>query len=246
MTVHPNPPGDIPLYEGLGSEWNDILSGFPEDKRSEYAPKLKERLSSVESAYEPLKQWEDLQKSGINPEQVGVALNLQSILEHNPREVYDTIAKYLNITPQQAEQVVEELEEADGTDPRIAQLQQQVDTLAQIALAQRNMTTKQKEEAEQDALIDKELSNLRKKYGDNIPEDEILMRMSHKNLTAEQAYQDYESHASSIRKTRPSPLLMGNGGAIPNNKIDVTKLNRKDTKSVVAQMLESANAEVNK
>jgi hypothetical protein len=135
----PTPPGDSPLIEGLDSSWNDIVNYIPEDKRAEFAPKFKERVQS----YEALKPWEEFQKSGITPDHAGTALNLFSVIENNPREVYETIGKHLNITPQQAKEVVKEVEkeiDSGNDDPRLATLQQQVDTLAQIALANKQMS----------------------------------------------------------------------------------------------------------
>src|SRR3954470_1975547 len=122
----PTPPGDSPLIEGLDSSWNDIVNFIPEDKRADFAPKFKERVQS----YEALKPWEEFQKSGVTPDQAGTALNLFSVIENNPREVYETIGKHLGITPQQAKEVVKEVEkevESGNDDPRLATLQQQVD-----------------------------------------------------------------------------------------------------------------------
>lgn len=236
----PTPPGDIPLYEGLGADWNDIVGGFPEDKRAELAPLLKQRID----AYEPLKQWEDLQKSGITPDYAGTALNLFSIIENNPRQVYDTIGKYLNITPAEAKEAVETLEEEGGDDPRIQTMQQQLDTLTQIALAQRQQTTAEKQAADQDAAVEKEIGAVKKKYGDSeVNEEEVLMRMLHKGMTAEQAHLEFSGLVTNIRKTRPSPMVIGGGGAVPRKTIDVKSLSGADTKSLVAQMMEQANTE---
>lgn len=234
----PNPPGDIPLIEGLGSEWNEFVNAIPEDKRAEFGPKLRERIS----AYEPLKQWEDLHKSGITPEHASTALSIYTVLENNPREVYDTLAKHLGITPQQAQQVVEEIEEGDEDDPRIRKMQQQIDTLSQIALAKNQQETQSRLEQEQDAALDKEMTALKKKYGD-FPEDEVIMRMLYSNITAEQAYQEYTGRVSEIQKRRPSPMILGSGGAVPPQAIDPKKLSTSETKNLVTQMLQHANQE---
>ncbi len=237
----PTPPGDnIPLYEGLGPEWNDIVGALPEDRRAELAPRLKERLDQ----YEPLKQWEDFQKSGITPDYANTALHLFNVIENNPREVYDTIGKHLGITPQEVKKAADVLEaNTDIDDPRIQTMQQQIDTLAQIALAQRQQTTAEQQAAEADAEIEKELSNLKKKYGDEVDEEEIIMRMIHKGVTAEQAYQEYSGKIAELRKRRPAPMIIGGGGAIPRKSIDVTKLDNASTKDLVAQMMDHANTE---
>lgn len=241
----PTPPGDMPLYEGLGPEWNDIVGAFPEAQRAELAPKLKERISSYESQLEGYKGWDDFQKSGITPDHAKTALDLFSTIENNPQQVYDTIGKYLNISPAQAQEVVEEIEE-NGSDAEIKALKQQIDTLSQIQLAQHQMTQQEQLAAEQDAQLDAEISGIKKKYGDDIPEDEILMRMMHKNMTAEQAYQEYSQRVDDIRSRRPAPMLLGNGGSVPSRAIDPRKLDSKGTKDLVTQMLDHANAERNR
>lgn len=237
----PNPPGDnVPLYEGLDSSWNDIVGAFPEERRAELAPLLKSRID----AYEPLKQWEDLHKSGITPKYASDALNVFSIIENNPQQVYDTIGKYLGITPKEAKAVVDEfqeIEEEDGPDPRIQTMQEQIDTLAQIALSQRQQAVQQQQTAEADAAVEKDLVDLKKKYGD-VDEDQVLLYMLNgKGVTAEQAYQMYTERDNKIRSRRPAPMLMGAGGAVPAKQLDVRKLNPEDTKSLVAQMMMQGN-----
>lgn len=242
----PTPPGDMPLYEGLGADWNDIVGAFPEDQRAELAPKLKERISAYETQLQSYKPWDDLQKSGVTPEHASSALQIFSTIENNPREVYETIGKYLNITPAQAKEVVKEVQQGDDEDPRIVKMQQQLDTMAQVMIAQRQQTTQEEMAAQQDAAIEKELTELKKKHGDDVPEDEILMRMLHKNMTAEQAFEEYSSRVSQIRSTRPSPMIMGSGGTVPSRRIDVTKLDNVQAKNLVTQMLEHGNNEAKK
>lgn len=238
----PNPPGDIPLIEGLGPEWNDIVSAIPEEQRATLGPVLKERIS----AFEPLKQWEDLHRSGITPQQAGTALDTIKYIESNPRDVYDAIAKHLNITPAQAQELEKELDEADSSDPRVARLQETVETLTQIALAQRQQTTQEKLAEQAEKEIDAELAAVKKKYGDHIPDEEIIMRMVHKNISAEDAFKEADSYANEVRRRRPAPYVMGANGTIPNRAIDPTKLDSKGTKDVVAQMLDHANSERNR
>lgn len=238
----PTPPGDMPLYDGLGSEWNDIVGALPEDRRAELAPKLAERVSAYEDQLQSYKPWEDLQKSGITPEQAGTALSVFTQIENNPREVYEVLGKHLGITPAQAQQVVEDLDEEDEDDPRIIALKNQVDTLTQITLAERQSQVQAQQQKEQDELLESELAGIKKKYGDDVPEDEILMRMLHKNMTAEQAYQEYSARADEIRKRRPAPMLLGNGGQVASRTLDPRKLDSPGTKNLVAQMLDHANS----
>jgi hypothetical protein len=244
----PTPPGDMPLFEGLSPEWNDIVGAFPEDKRGELAPKLKERLDQ----YEPLKGYADFHKSGFTPDKIGTALNLQQFIEANPRQAYEAIGNYLGITPQQAQQAVEDnnvqdesVPEVDAllNDPRYKTLQDQVQTLMQLTVMKDQQERQSKAAAEADATLEKELSDLRKKHGD-FPEDEIVMRMANNDMSAEQALADFNALADRLRR-KPAPFLMGNGGQVPRNNIDPTKLSGKDTRALAAQMMQQAINEAN-
>jgi hypothetical protein len=235
----PNPPGDLPLYEGLDPSWNDIVGAFPEDKRNELAPKLKERID----AYEPYKQWDNLQKSGVTPQQAETALSIYSMLENNPKQVYDELSKYLGVTPQQAQQAAEQVEEImeDEEDPRLsklASLEKQVQVMAELLMTQHQQEVQSKQQQEADAAIDKELSDLKKKYGEEVDEEEVIMRMVHQGMTAEQAHQAYMNKVTQIRHRRPAPTLLGSGGTVPKKGIDPAKLDNSGVKSLVAQMIQ--------
>ncbi len=239
MTM-PTPPGDnVPLIEGLDSSWNEFVSAFPEEQRAVLGPKLKERVSS----YESLKPWEEFSKTGVTPDHVKTSLNVFNALERNPRELYEAIGTHLGITTQQAQEVVEELEEADDSDPRIKSMQDQLNTIAQVLLTERQQNQQQQLVKEQENLLDKEIKDLKSRYGDDINEEEIIMRMIHKNMSAEQAYSEYANFVSEVQKRRPAPFVMGGSGSIPQKGIDPTKLNGQGVRSLVAQMMATAAQE---
>jgi DNA-binding transcriptional MerR regulator len=242
----PTPPGDnVPLYEGLDPSWNDIVSAFPEDRRNDLAPLLQSRVSEIEKRYEPLKQYEDFAKSGVSPDQVSTALSVYSTIENSPERVYKMLGDYLGVSAKEAKEAVQQVQDADpDEDPRIATMQQQLDTLMKIKVAEHQQNTQQQMVAEQEAALDRELKALQKKYGD-FDEEQILMRMQHKGVSAEDAYKEYDAMVSNIRRTRPAPMVLGQGGQIPRNAVDPTKLDSKDTKNLVAQMLAHANQQRN-
>lgn len=238
----------IPLVQGVDPKWNDVLQHIPEDKRAEVTPKLQE----YDKQYSELAPWQEFQKSGIDPQTAETAVNVLAALEHQPQMVYEQLGKHLGISTQEVQEVMEEepesteTESTSGVDPNIQQkldtLEKQFNTLAQIALAQKQEQEQSAEAKEQDKAIENELSVLKKQYGD-FPEDEILMRMLHKEMSAEDAYKEYASRTEEIRKRRPAPQLLGGGGQVPQGGIDPKKLSGKETKSLVAQMLSQASQE---
>jgi len=243
----PTPPGDMPLIEGLGPEWNEIVSGFPEDKRAELGPKIRERLSTYETTQQAYEPWKNLQDSGITPELASTAATLYRLIENDPRQVYETIGKHLGITPQQAKEVVQEAkEDKEDEDPRFAKLstlEQQVQVMSQILLGQRDMEAQEKAKAEADAALDKELKSLKTKYSD-VDEEQVIMYMLQHNVAAEEAYKMYTERDNNIRSRRPAPFVLGSGGHIPTNKpIDPKTLSPADTKNLVAQMMQQGTNE---
>lgn len=239
----PTPPGDIPLIEGLDASWNEFVSAIPEDKRAELGPKLKERVSS----FDALKPWEDFNRSGIKPEDAHTALQLVATVDSNPRAIYDAIGKHLGITSAEAKEVVKEIDKAEaegGSSAELEALKNQIATISQIMLAQRDESSQKQLAAQADAELNREIQDVMKKLG-TVPEDEIVMRMLQKGMTAEQAHQEYTARVSEIRKTRPAPYVLGTGGSIPAKAIDPTKLDGKATRNLVAQMLEHRQAENN-
>jgi len=245
----PLPPGDnVPLIEGLDASWNEFVSVIPEDKRTELGPKLKERVSSYENQVKEFEPWSQFQKSGVTPDHVDTALRIFDYIEKNPKDVYEAIGKSLGITTAEAKEVMQdakkEIKEGDPSDPKIQALEQQVATMAQIMVANQQLTVQEQQAAQMDAEVDREMSDLKKKYGD-FNEREVLMRMAQDGMSAEDAYQDYNSFVTEIRSRRPAPMIMGSGGTIPSRAIDVTKLDSKATRNLVAQMFEHDNAERN-
>lgn len=238
----PTPPGDIPLIQGLGTEWNELVGYIPEDKRAEFGPKLQERVSGIEKTYEPYKAYADFVKSGIQPDQISTALNVLTAIQNNPQDVYNTIGRHLGVTPQEVKEAVESNEEGEvNEDPRIAKLQQQVDTLSQIYLTQHQQSQQEQEAAKEDARLEKEITELKKSVGD-FPEDEIIMRMIHKGMSAADAYAEYNGRVTELMKRRPAPFVLGGGGnSIPRQPLDVTKLDGMQTRDVVTQMIRHAN-----
>lgn len=242
----PTPPGEnVPLIDGMDASWNDIVSYIPEDKRAEFAPKFKERVSQFDS----YRQWDDFNKSGITADQAKSAINLYNMVETQPQQAYEIIGKHLGITPQQAQQAVEDLEEEnDGSqelddifnDPRFKTLAQKNEAMAQILLQQHQSSQQAQMAAEADAALDAEIKDVLKKNGSDIPEEEILMRMAHFNMSAQEAFDHASNRASEYRRRPPAPRLLGSGGNIPANRIDPTKLDKQGVKSIVAQMMQQS------
>jgi hypothetical protein len=234
----PTPPGDLPLYEGLGSEWNDVLKDIPEEIRGNVGSALKNRVSDYETRLGSYKQWDEVIKSG-DPEHVKTAMGVYQTIENKPQEVYELLGRHLGISTAQAKEVAQELEDDNSGDPVVAQLKQQVDMLTQVIVGKHQEEIKNTQLQQQEAALSKELGDLKNKYGD-FDEEQILLRMHVKGVSAEEAYKEYEAMVDSIRARRPAPMVLGQSGSIPRNGVDPRKLDSKDTKNLVAQLLQQS------
>lgn len=237
----PPTPNSMPLVEGGNPAWNDVLQYVPEDKRQEVVPKLQEWDQNFQQVQESLSPWKEFVDSGVDPETAQVALNVLQTIETNPEAVYEAIGKSLGITKQEAEELVDEVVEEESQASGISReqfeaLAKQSNAMAQILLAKRE----EEALAQQESELDKELSGLREKYGD-FPENEIVYRMLHSDMSAEDALKDYAQFEENLfRQRRQAPRVLSGGGMIPQPKVDPVKLDDRGTRDHVAEMIRAA------
>lgn len=239
-------PNDMPLVEGGNPAWNDVLQYVPEEKRTEVVPKLQEWDQNYQQVQEGYNQWKEFADGGVDPETARVALNMMSMIEQNPQHAYEVLGKHLGVTPQKAQEIVEEetgqIEGSTTQQPDYVtkeqwdNLNQKADAMAQILLAQRQ----EEEVAQQNEQLDQELADLKDKHGE-FPEHEVIYRMLHSDMSAEEALTDYHKFEENLlRQRRSAPRVLSGGGQIPQPKVDIVKASDKEARNVVADMLKVA------
>lgn len=244
-----DPSSGIPLIEGGNPAWNDLVQYIPQEKRTEAANVLKEWDSSYNKLQEEHAPWRDFAKSGISPEYADTAFKFMSVAERDPQMVYQRLGEFLGISTEEVKEMAEESKPSDDgtttpsldieTHPAYQKLQQTVDTLSKIVVAQHQSELTSAEEKKQEAALEKELSMLKDKHGD-FPEREIVMRMLHAGMTPDEAMADYNKLVSEIRGRSAAPMLLGSGGPIPKPGVDPQKLDSKGTKDLIVQMLNAS------
>lgn len=235
----------IPLVEGGNPAWNDVLQYVPEDKRQEVVPRLQEWDKNYQEVQQQLAPWKEFVDSKVDPETAQLGLNVLTTIENNPQAAYDAIGKHLGISSKEAKEVVQDVQKdiEAGQDSssgiskeQFEQLKKTTDAMAQILVANRQ----QEEINQEEQALDQELSALKKNKGD-FPEEEIVMRMLHLGLNAEEAYDHYAQFEENLFKSRKqAPRVLSGGGQVPQPHVKVTELDRKGTKDYVAQMLTQA------
>lgn len=245
---------------GPNPAWNDVLNVLPEQFHSVVTPHFQKwdqaAQQKVEAANNTLKEFEAYKpfaEHGITSDEIEQGLRLMFEINNNPQNVYDALAKAYNFGQQQANNAVDynaaDDEDDDDTPegfsfpPEIMEKLNSHEGLLQ-AVSQIVLNDAQaKESAQADMELDQELNELKEKIGDY--DERFVLAMMQNGMSAEDAGQAWLETKSSLTNNRPfAPNVLGSnsggGSGLPSNAIDPTKLTGKDTRNLVAQMLEQA------
>lgn len=264
MPGQDNSDGDQGNQEGqpdftVNPAWNEALGVIPSDLHSQVVPHFQKwdqnfqtQIQKVQSEYEPYKPFID---GGYAPEDIEFGLGLIQQLTSNPTEVIQALQAWVSegeegttdqgqngSTPQQNLNP-----EFDITqNPAFQQQEQAVRAMAEILMEQRRM----EQEAAADQELDNELSTLADKYKDRGEFDiDFVMGVALNSPNGgdsaelEAAVEKYYAIQDKAlqQQRRPGPPVLGSGGAIPNGRVDTSKLDGKERRAYVQQMLEQAN-----
>ncbi len=230
----------------INPAWNDALGVIPSQLHSQVVPHFQKwdqnfqtKINEVHSQYEPWKRYAD---DGVSPEDVDYALGLLNALSENPTEVIKALQEWAGAeNPEQQGQQINQPQQTDPnadpilSHPKVLEMQQQMEMMAQILLSQRD----KEQQAAADEELESDLEELKKQYGD-FDEDLVLALAANADefdyAALEQAVQTVQSKTKVVRQ--PGPPVLGNGSAPPN---EVPKpQNDRDRRAIVAQMLQQA------
>lgn len=244
--------------------WSDFLSAIPQSMHDMVKPHLRKwdegvnsRIQQVHDGYADFKPFKD---AGVSRDVLEQAYGIYDAINTDPRRVYDILAETYGYNAPVAAQQQNPLQGQQGNaqqqsqqgegnaeyeigqggqfNPEIARLQQTVETMAQIMLAQNQAA----ENAKADASLDAELAAARAKHGD-FDEQYVLAYMQN-GMTADKAAEAYMSMKNSILAghNRPqAPNVITGSGALPSQNVNPAKLNTTDTRALVANMMRAAN-----
>lgn len=239
--------------QGFNPAWNEFIEAIPEDLREQVQPAITPVLQkwdqNVQKRFEQYKPFEKYKD--VDPQVIDYSLNLFNSLNTNEGalQVWEQLGKYLEsegLLGQEEDEEEEEEVDWDSIPPalrkQIEQLQGGFSTLAEYQIAQEQA----RREAEEDALLDKELKQLREKYGD-YDEEWVLAKMIN-GMDAEDAVKAYHEWLDKTlqERNRPQPnfrpLGSGSGGFPTGNPgFDPKKASSREVKDLVAQMLMNHN-----
>lgn len=240
---------------GLNPAWEPVLSLLPEQFHSVVTPhfgewdkQAQQRIEAVNSQIKDYEPYKPFIEHGITSDEVEQGLRLMFEINNNPQNVYNALAEAYKFGQEVTPVTPNGDGDGDGENPLaqlppevMAQLGQQGDllqTVAQIVLNDAN--AKQANAA--DTELDTELNALKERIGDY--DESYVLAMMQNGYSADEAGDAFMSLKQSLGQNRPfAPSVLGNsngGAGIPSGAIDPTKLSSKDTRSLVAQMLEQA------
>lgn len=208
----------------INPAWEDLLGVVPSQLHSQVTPHLskwdqnyQKSINEVHSQYEPWKKYQD---GGVSPDDVDYALGLVNALSENPQEVIKALQEWVGAEyPEQQGQLNQTQQNQNLEDdpilshPKVQEMQEALNTMAQIILSGR--------EKEQQAAADEELENdlaeLTEKYGE-FDEDLVLALASQGDefdfAALEKAVQTVQEKTKVVRQ--PGPPVLGNGAAPPS------------------------------
>lgn len=246
-----------PLEQQAGEQnsgnpaWQPFLDALPTSLHSQVVPILQEWDKGVQSRFEQIHNeysaYKPFKEQGVDPETIDYALSIVNALNENPRQVYDSMAEYYKFNEQQAQQndpapaTDYDFGEEAPVDPRVTQLEQGLQVMAQMLLEEQQA----KAQAAEDAKLASEMADLKTKYGE-YDEQYVLGRMLNGDSaeTAVKAYQDLVNKVRSEANRPPAPKVMGSsGGAMPSQSVNPAKLSESERKQLITQMLAKAKEE---
>jgi hypothetical protein len=239
----------------INPAWNDLLGVVPSQLHSQVTPHLQKwdqnyesQIQKVHSQYEP---WKPIIDNGATPDDVGFALSLMEAISNEPQQVITALQEWVQqldngeVVEQQGQNGSNPQSPNDPYDlsnnPAYKQMESAVQSMAQILLDQKT----QEQQAQEDAALEQELSDLKEKYKDRGEFDENYVfgiALNDPDMSLEQAVEKFFEIQDKILQNarQPGPPVLGSGGAFPNTNLDTRKLGSSDTKALVANLLQQA------
>lgn len=239
--------------------WQEILDAIPAEYHDKVTPTLQNwdagvsrRFQKIHDEYEPYKQFADYDPSAIEE-----AVKIYESLNSDPNATWEAIGRAYGLSPEQVSQAESSLEEDDydlsdlppalrAKLERLDLHEQVLETITQRMLSQQEI----EEQAQEDAALEELMGELKEAHG-NFDEDYVVGLMA-AGVDPDEAVTRYKGMVSRFglaepRATTPPaqasppvevPRVMSSGGGVAGlGDQDVTKMDNRQTKDLVAELL---------
>lgn len=232
-----------------------VLRDIPDGEReivAKYLPKwdagVTRRFQEVQSTWAPVQPLID---DGMTVEDLEIAAKLYTLLETDPQQALDMLARATGIQtgsgPGQQQQVIPQPDPLSDQPtiqlpPELQQTMGQMTAfMEQQALAAQQQQA-QAQQAAEDAALENYLALLTQEKG-SFDEDYVLTKMAAgmDGAAAVEAYQKLVGPQQQQQSQQPAPPVLNGGPASIGTK-PITEASDAERKSLVAQMLQQANA----
>lgn len=244
----------------INPAWNPVLEKLPPSFHPAITPHLQEwdknfntKLAEVQQRYEPYKSFVD---NSVSADDIQMALNIVKEIDTNPQQFYQQMQDYFGFGAGQGQQQQQSPAAAQpnadpnfGFDiqpddeltqnPKIQELMQNQQALAQAVLAQRE----QAQLEQHNRQIEADLAEI-KQTNPNVDELMLFRIATGQGVDLKQAatiLQQYnESVLTASRQVAAPPVFNPAGGGVPAaQQPDPAKLNGRETKNLVAEILKA-------
>lgn len=228
------------------------LERIPESVRGVVEPVFKEwdagvtqRFQQLHSQFGWAQPWQEIAQQ-YDPDTVSQSLQVLQALSENPEGFYKALGESYGYGQQQVQQqqqqnqpnefVEQGQQPQQQDDPRFAQLEQLVGSLAESIVSERQQQQEQQEEQELYAF----LGQLKQEHGE-FDEDYVLTKIA-AGVDPIQAVQQYRqlvgnNNGQQNGPGQQAPVVMSGSGGVPSNTVDFRNLDRKGTQGLVASVL---------
>lgn len=258
------PQGTPEQQSGINPAWSPMLEALPTQLHHVVTPHLtqwdKNFQTEVQKAQQQFEPWKQLADSGIDPE---MAYGILNLMNTNPQVLVENMIKYYGLDLGQGQ-----AQPGTGTPPspldelNLDQIQdpnaQQVDLtqhpeFQKLQLQNQQLMQMFEQKAQEDiqaranAEIDAEIAAIKKDHPE-VDEKALIMFAANtpgiQNM--QQAYDSMVAYNQQVLQSRPTnlapPVLAPGGGTPAAQSVDVAHMGRKDTRNLVAQLLEARAA----
>lgn len=239
--------------------WQPFLDVLPSSLHTTVTPVLQQwdqgvqqRFQEINEQYAPYEAYKPFIENQVDPQAMEYAMGIFQQLNENPRAIYDALQQAYSEEwglnqqsqgdPNGYDQTPSYGEEGYN-DPRVSQLEEGFKQLASVIISEREQQSQVIQFQQEDQQLDTILTGLRGQHGDF--NEQIVLGLMLSGMDPVSAVTQYKSdiQAQVEAARRPAaPGIISQGGvAAPAQQNEVRKLDGKNTRAMVAQILEQAH-----
>jgi len=226
----------------------ESVRGLVEPVFRDWDAGVTQRFQQLHSQFGWAEPWQEIAQQ-YDPDTVSQSLQVLQALSTDPEGFYKALGESYGYgqQPQQQQQMQQQFSEfseqgqqqsQQQDDPRFAQLEQLVGSLAEVITGDRQAQQEAAEEQQLYAYLDQ----LKQEHGE-FDQDYVLTKIAAGTdpVQAVMQYRQLVGQNSQQSPGQQAPVVMSGSGGVPSNTRDIRQLDRKQTQGLVASVLAAQN-----